>query len=529
MADILTNVINEHFSEKRTLDEEIEFARRLDSNEYGMKDDLIDAAWKDNFTRLAIKEWYENQYGMELNKGRDFKNPIVLYNIARIYGGYYKDNEFSSDVLKLKGDISDEAYISIDSPSSNTLSSVSTANTTKSSYIKGADGYWGDANATPSNMALLISQNDKRAAKAKAVAEAAKAKEQTKQNNSVETPPTDNAETKGNEIQPKQTKKTIYEKGVWNPDADYNEKQKENAIKQAQELLSSNLKDEQEKIKYSKKISLNVYPISKLNVSNNIDETAWQNRLNYVLGDSSSMLYKVFANDKGLVFPYTPSIKFGYKANYEKTEITHSNLSINQYKNTPPPSINITADFTADGEDNARYMYCAMHFLRAMTKCEFGINKERSKYAGLPPPVLYLNGWENMINNIPVVVTSFDVDLPKDKHYVYLSDYGVWLPTEMTFQIGLEIQPNLFAYKNFFDLDQYKKDVMLNVKNTKKISQLINYEGRENRNDTEITYVFDENGKEKSKTSKSITQTRSTYESADTNINIGHAGMGWTW
>jgi hypothetical protein len=39
--------------------------------------------------------------------------------------------------------------------------------------------------------------------------------------------------------------------------------------------------------------------------------------------------------------------------------------------------------------------------------------------AGAPPPVLKLNGYGDFVfNNVPVVVTNFQVDLPKDVDYI---------------------------------------------------------------------------------------------------------------
>lgn len=247
------------------------------------------------------------------------------------------------------------------------------------------------------------------------------------------------------------------------------------------------------KINYSQRVSLNVAPIDKKkNVSSTLSSTEWDARLRYILGEEltpkeliaddtnfassfldrlsgkkskiagSGFLYKLFGGTKGIVFQYTPTIKMQHKVNYDAIEILHSNLSINQYKNTPPPGITLTGIFTADNKENAEYMYGVMCFLRAMTKCEFGMKSRNEKGGneGVPPPTLYLNGWGNMINNVPVVITGFDIDLPKESHYVYLEDYDVWLPTQMEFTIGLSIQFNLNKYKEQFDLNEYKRGVL---------------------------------------------------------------------
>lgn len=281
------------------------------------------------------------------------------------------------------------------------------------------------------------------------------------------------------------------------------------------------------KINYAKKVSLNVAPVTKLNVANGMSGDEWEARAGYVLGDSSGLLYKIFHDDWGIVFPYTPKVDFEHSVNYERTEIMHSNLAVSHYKNTPPPSITIQADFTADGEDNARYMFGVIHFLRSISKCEFGetmlANKKREKAAGVPPPILYLNGYGNFMNNIPVVVQSFGISFDKNKHYVHLSPEDVWLPTDITITIKLEIQFNLEKYKLQFDLNEYKKNTLGydDIKNNK-INSLttIKYQSFEEIDGQEVTTY--EDGSTSSKESKGWT-------SFDREKTVRLNGSGWTW
>lgn len=278
---------------------------------------------------------------------------------------------------------------------------------------------------------------------------------------------------------------------------------------------------------YIKKVSLNVAPISKLNVANGISEPEWEARAGYVLGDSSGFLYKIFHNDWGIVFPYTPKVDFEHKVNYERTEIIHSNLAVSHYKNTPPPTITLQADFTADGEDNARYMYGVIHFLRSISKCEFGeslfSNDERKDYAGIPPPVLYLNGYGNYMINVPVVVTSFGINFEKNKHYVHLNPENVWMPTDITISINLEIQFNLDKYKKQFDLNEYKKNTLgyNDIKNNK-INTLttIKYQSFEEIYGQEVTTYSDNS------TSNRISKGWTTFDREKT---VRLNGSGWTW
>lgn len=178
-----------------------------------------------------------------------------------------------------------------------------------------------------------------------------------------------------------------------------------------------------------KRVSLNCAPLVR-----NTNTQDYIQRLNYVLGEGRYTLNKgqtiygflnsTLCKSCGLIFPYTPDIDIQHSVNYDRTDITHSNLSYSHYKNTPPPTINVSATFTADTRENALHMLSAIWFLRAVTKCDFGerayVDKNRNAIPGMPPPILYLNGYNSIMDNIPVVVTGFSYKLPKDKHYVPL-------------------------------------------------------------------------------------------------------------
>lgn len=283
---------------------------------------------------------------------------------------------------------------------------------------------------------------------------------------------------------------------------------------------------------YSQRVSLNVAPINKeKNVSNLLSETEWNVRLGYILGGNEKvvgengpnlpyyqgegLLYELFGPTRGIVFPYTPDIDFQHRVDYEETNIPHSNISAQHYKSTPPPTISLTAEFTADNKDNARYMYGVIHFLRSISKCEFGeeVVKSRNNVAGVPPPTLYLNGWGNLINNVPVVVKSFGIKLGKEKHYVHLNDLDIWLPTDISITIQMGIQFNLDKYKMKFDLNEYKKGIL----GTDENSNYVNYD----------TYnvVHSENINEtyKNNSTKKVYTTQTSHSVRRFN------GSGWTW
>ena len=237
------------------------------------------------------------------------------------------------------------------------------------------------------------------------------------------------------------------------------------------------------------RVSLNIAPINRYIESSYLTQEEFDNRIGYIFGNSSSFLYKLYSPTKGLVFPYTPTINMHHTVNYENVEILHSNTDFNFYKNTPPPTLQITAEFTADTPENALYMLGAIWFFRALSKTDFG---KESKYPGMPPPILYLNGYGKMYDNIPVVITSFDINFDKNKHYIDLkmtndmfkeysnlyknSKFDIkiyndirnelldqWLPTDISMQIGLKILPNMRKVKEKFNLDSYKSGILGHV------------------------------------------------------------------
>ena len=182
-----------------------------------------------------------------------------------------------------------------------------------------------------------------------------------------------------------------------------------------------------ESARTDKRVSLNCSPLTT-----NTNSQEYIQRLLYVLGNGQytlkkgqtiyGFLYSTLSKSCGLIFPYTPRIQISHPVNYDRTDISHSNLSISHYKNTPPPTIHLSATFTADTRANALHMLSALWFLRAVTKCDFGerANVDPNAIPGMPPPILYLNGYNQVLDNIPVVVTSFNYSLPNDKHYVSL-------------------------------------------------------------------------------------------------------------
>jgi hypothetical protein len=119
----------------------------------------------------------------------------------------------------------------------------------------------------------------------------------------------------------------------------------------------------------------------------------------------------------GVIFPYTPQISVSYRANYDPTDITHSNYKLFFYRNSAVDDIQIVADFTAQDTGEASYVLAVIHFFKSVTKMFYG--QDTSPTAGTPPPLCFLSGLgQYQFNNHPLLVTNFQYALPTDVDYI---------------------------------------------------------------------------------------------------------------
>lgn len=137
----------------------------------------------------------------------------------------------------------------------------------------------------------------------------------------------------------------------------------------------------------------------------------------YLYKDSKadSILAPLAASD-GVVFPYMPDIQTTYNANYDTTDLVHSNYRGYFYKNSYVGDINITGVFTAQNTQEANYLLAVIHFFRSATKMFYG---EKDSLRGAPPPLVYLFGLgQYQFNAHPCVIRSFNYSLPNDVDYI---------------------------------------------------------------------------------------------------------------
>jgi hypothetical protein len=152
---------------------------------------------------------------------------------------------------------------------------------------------------------------------------------------------------------------------------------------------------------------------------------------------SSSPIFSPLRNtNNSMVFPVTPSVTFNSVANYGEMHPVHSNYAFPQYTNSKTEDIVIAGEFPVQNEEDGQYWVAVVHFLRSITKMAYGETSNK----GAPPPLVRLNGYgQFVLNNIPVVITSFTNDLPNGVDYIKTPviagnglDVGLrynWVPT----------------------------------------------------------------------------------------------------
>jgi len=131
---------------------------------------------------------------------------------------------------------------------------------------------------------------------------------------------------------------------------------------------------------------------------------------------SNSLLSPLYEKTGGnMVFPFTPSILMTHSAHYNAMQPIHTNYPFQNYQHSAVDAITIAGDFFVETEEDAEYWVAVIHYLRSVTKMFYGTGPE----SGNPPPIVRLNGYGDYVfNNVPVVVQSFNVELPTDVNYI---------------------------------------------------------------------------------------------------------------
>jgi hypothetical protein len=163
--------------------------------------------------------------------------------------------------------------------------------------------------------------------------------------------------------------------------------------------------------------------IKKADVVIQDSEKDWRIRLSMPnsmkdVTETDSDLLAPLMKTSGFVFPYTPTVLVSQSANYQSIQPVHTNYPYYSYQNSQVDQMTITGDFFVQNAAEARYWVACIHYLRSITKMNYGIDAD----AGQPPPVVRLNGYGDFVfNNVPVIINSFQFDMPKDVDYISTS------------------------------------------------------------------------------------------------------------
>jgi hypothetical protein len=136
----------------------------------------------------------------------------------------------------------------------------------------------------------------------------------------------------------------------------------------------------------------------------------------YKDADAKNGILAPLAASNGVVFPYMPTISTSYNANYDQTDLTHSNYRGQFYKSSYVGDIQISGEFTAQDTAEANYLLAVIHFFRSVTKMFYGA---KDAFRGTPPPLVYLMGLgQYQFNNQPCVVRTFNYSMPNNVDYI---------------------------------------------------------------------------------------------------------------
>ncbi len=200
--------------------------------------------------------------------------------------------------------------------------------------------------------------------------------------------------------------------------------------------------------------------------SANVEEKDWRVSLSLPAGvvayNESELLEPLKSTGNRMVFPFTPTIIIQHSANYNSSAPIHNNYPFFSYQNSQVNELVITGQFFVQNSLEAKYWTSCLHYLRSVTKMDFG----EGSNPGAPPPIVKLNGYGDYVfNNVPVIITTFTVDMPNEVDYIATginSETGnpadsrniSWAPAESQFSVSVQpiysrSKQTVFNYDNF--------------------------------------------------------------------------------
>jgi hypothetical protein len=159
---------------------------------------------------------------------------------------------------------------------------------------------------------------------------------------------------------------------------------------------------------------------------------------------------------RGILFPFTPNIAVTHQVEYSQYDLVHTNYQQNAYSKTRNPNIQITGVFAPQTPAEALYTVGVMHFLRVVTKMNFGYDDAD---AGTPPPVLEFSAYGAYnFHRVPVLVGSFSYVYEDGVDYIEVESAGqaIQIPSLMT--IAMDLLPQYSpAKQNSFSLNEFAR------------------------------------------------------------------------
>jgi len=181
-----------------------------------------------------------------------------------------------------------------------------------------------------------------------------------------------------------------------------------------------------------------------------------------IFGENSVDIMGPLYERNALVFPYTPTVMASGNADYEEYNFTHSIYKYSAYSNSSVSEISVTGDFTAQTDNEARYLLACMHFFRSVTKSYFG--SSNGALAGAPPPIVkfdYLG--DQMYKNVPVIIKNYTHVLEPAVDYVpvVVGNKTSYVPTQVSMTITMELYYNPKLLRDKFNLQDFRNGKLL--------------------------------------------------------------------
>ena len=201
--------------------------------------------------------------------------------------------------------------------------------------------------------------------------------------------------------------------------------------------------------------------------------------MEHILGPKSSdNILRPLWDTQGLMFPYTPMIQVQHaNVNYGNYELAHTNYDYFAYQKTSSPTATVTGVFGAHTQVEAEYMMAAIHFLRVVTKSNFGLSDDNR---GTPPPKLAFSAYgDAMFNRTPVYIRTVAFGLDQDVDYVPVKQSmstavrpgsdptldqmlaNSYVPLVLNIFVDIMIAPNPSQVRNEFNLEEFRKGKLL--------------------------------------------------------------------